>query len=102
MNYVIIHGIIIVRLLHLLEVPRKLGWHYPPLLPHHQGLAQSLLVLGVGGGGEHMHALGGHLPLRLSRLSCTNSIQFGRSVTSDSLQPHEPQHARPPCPSSTP
>ena len=28
--------------------------------------------------------------------------QFSRSVTSDSLRPHEPQHARPPCPSPTP
>ena len=29
-------------------------------------------------------------------------IQFSRSVVSDSLQPHEPQHARPPCPSPNP
>ena len=29
-----------------------------------------------------------------------NSIQFSRSVVSSSLRPHEPQHARPPCPSS--
>ena len=29
-------------------------------------------------------------------------LQFSRSVTSNSLQPHEPQHARPPCPSPTP
>ena len=28
-------------------------------------------------------------------------IQFSCSVVSDSLQPHEPQHARPPCPSPT-
>ena len=28
--------------------------------------------------------------------------QFSRSVASDSLRPHEPQHARPPCPSPTP
>ena len=28
--------------------------------------------------------------------------QFSSSVMSDSLQPHEPQHARPPCPSPTP
>ena len=27
------------------------------------------------------------------------SVQFSRSVMSDSLRPHEPQHARPPCPS---
>ena len=31
----------------------------------------------------------------------TISVQFSRSVTSDSLQPHESQHARPPCPSPT-
>ena len=30
------------------------------------------------------------------------SVQFSRSVVSDSLRPHEPQHARPPCPSPTP
>ena len=30
------------------------------------------------------------------------SVQFSRSVLSDSLQPHESQHARPPCPSPTP
>ena len=28
-------------------------------------------------------------------------IQFSCSVVSDSLRPHEPQHARPPCPSPT-
>ena len=28
--------------------------------------------------------------------------QFSRSVVSDSLRPHELQHTRPPCPSSTP
>ena len=30
------------------------------------------------------------------------SVQFSRSVLSDSLRPHELQHARPPCPSQTP
>ena len=30
------------------------------------------------------------------------SVQFSRSVMSDPLQPHESQHARPPCPSPTP
>ena len=29
-------------------------------------------------------------------------IQFSHSVMSDSLQPHEPQHTRPTCPSPTP
>ena len=31
-----------------------------------------------------------------------SSVQFSCSVKSDSLWPHEPQHARPPCPSPTP
>ena len=30
------------------------------------------------------------------------SVQFSRSVVSDSLWPHEPQHTRPPYPSPTP
>ena len=30
------------------------------------------------------------------------SVQFSCSVVSDSLRPHEPWHARPPCPSPTP
>ena len=30
------------------------------------------------------------------------SVQFSRSVVSDSLRPHQLQHARPPCPSPTP
>ena len=39
-------------------------------------------------------------------LSCTyrgiRSDQISRSVVSDSLQPHESQHVRPPCPSPAP
>ena len=31
-----------------------------------------------------------------------SSVQFSRSVVSDSLWPHESQHTRPPCPSQTP
>ena len=31
-----------------------------------------------------------------------SSVQFWRSVASDSLRPHESQHTRPPCPSPTP
>ena len=32
----------------------------------------------------------------------SGSLQFSHSVVSDSLQTHESQHARPPCPSPTP
>ena len=31
-----------------------------------------------------------------------SSVQFSRSVVSNSLRPREPQHTRPPCPSPTP
>ena len=31
-----------------------------------------------------------------------SSVQFSRSVMSDSFRLHESQHARPPCPSPTP
>ena len=35
-------------------------------------------------------------------LILSTSVQFSCSVVSDSLRPHELQHARPPCPSPTP
>ena len=35
-----------------------------------------------------------------AKLFC--SVQFSRSVLSNSLRPHERQHARPPCPTPTP
>ena len=45
--------------------------------------------------------------IQLSHLYMTtrktiSSVQFSHSVVSDSLRPHESQHARPPCPSPTP
>ena len=36
---------------------------------------------------------------RLRIVNKLHSVQFSRSVMSDSLRPHGPQHARPPCPS---
>ena len=41
-------------------------------------------------------------PKKKNAKHCSGSVQFSRSVVSDSLQPHESQHARPPCPSPTP
>ena len=39
---------------------------------------------------------------RKYHILCKHSVQFSRSVLSNSLQPHELQHARPPYPSPTP
>ena len=41
------------------------------------------------------------LPARILEWAAV-SVQFSRSVVSDSLRPYESQHARPPCPSPTP
>ena len=37
-----------------------------------------------------------------AKFMCVCSVQFSRSVVSNSLRPHELQHTRPPCPSPTP
>ena len=43
-----------------------------------------------------------HILSELSTMTHPSSVQFSRSVVSNSLRPHELQHARPPCPSPTP
>ena len=42
------------------------------------------------------------IPIIFSDHNAVSSVQFSLSVMSDSLQPHEPQHTRPPCPLPTP
>ena len=43
-----------------------------------------------------------HFRLLCNIVQVISSVQFSSSVMSDSLWPHELQHARPPCPSPTP
>ena len=47
-------------------------------------------------------ACGGHISIPMPAPDNTSSVQFSHSVVSDSLRPHELQHARPPYPSPTP
>ena len=42
------------------------------------------------------------LYLSVNKPSQVGSVQFSRSVVSNSMRPHESQQARPPCPSPTP
>ena len=42
------------------------------------------------------------LEVKIMNRNKISSVQFSRSVVSNSLQTHESQHARPPCPSPTP
>ena len=62
-----------------------LAWNIP-WTEEPQGL-QSMQRVGHNWATEHIHKY---------------SVQFSHSVMSDSLRPHESQHARPPCPSPTP
>ena len=50
----------------------------------------------------HAHAHTHTYIMHISTLMYIRSEQISRSVMSDSLRPHESQHARPPCPSPTP
>ena len=43
-----------------------------------------------------------HISLFNCLQSSSHSVQFSRSILSNSLGPHEPQHIRPPYPSTTP
>ena len=61
--------------------------------------------LGADCGSDH-ELLIAKFRLKLKKVEKTtrpfSSVQFSRSVMSDSLWPYEPQHTRPPCPSPTP
>ena len=52
--------------------------------------------------GDYSHKIKRRLLLEIKAMTNLSSVQFSRSVVSDSLQPHESQHARPPCPSTIP
>ena len=54
---------------------------------------------------RRMKKVGLKLNIQKTRIMASNpfsSVQFSRSVMSNSLRPHELQHTRPPCPSPTP
>ena len=77
-------------------------------LLHWQAGSLPLNTLGSPGWGYHLLNLKRTSPSYLHPLKYCLKIgdrtffRFSRSVVSDSLWPHEPQHARPPCPSPTP
>ena len=74
----------------------SLSFAWLPTLPQPR-LQEYWKTLG-GKVGEFCKVAMSHLP----RVEVSNwGLQFSRSVMSNSLQPHEPQYARPPCPSPT-
>ena len=56
----------------------------------------------ITAGGDCSHEIKRRLLLGRKAITNLSSVQFSHSVVSDSLQPHESQYARPPCPSPTP
>ena len=81
------HGISQARILELVAISFSKGFFQPMDQTHISSLAGGFFTTEPSG-----------KPLIL----CFSSVQFSSSVTSDSLRPHGLQHARPPCPSSTP
>ena len=60
------------------------------------------MLFGIEGKKQKIHELDCQMPNNTPRWLVHgqfHSVQFSRSVVSDSLRPHESQHARPPCPS---
>ena len=74
------------------------GVPFPPSgqLPNPEIEPQSLVSPTLAGGIQFIYNI------ILVSVVQHSSVQFTCSVVSDSLQPHELQHARPPCPSPTP
>ena len=66
-----------------------------------KGTAETLKERSAGDP-EYTEGSGPHGVPRMQGWWDVNSVQFSRSVVSDSLRPHGLQHARPPCPSPTP
>ena len=85
-----VHGILQERILEWVAVPSSRGCFQPK-----GGTLDCLL--------HFLHWQVNSLPLEPSGKQLRpGSVQFSCSVVSDSLQPHESQHTRPPCPSPTP
>ena len=90
----------------LFSLPLDVSWH-TDVMAAILGHKVTLRTLGCWNRKTDTEFLCG-LPLgflvckRITLQSSVSSVQFSRSVVSDSLRPHELQHARPPCPSPTP
>ena len=91
---------------HIPEVTQiHVHWVGDAIQPSHP-LLPSSLALTLSQHQDLFQWVGSSLPSggqSIGALACVfSSVQFSRLVVSDSLWPHEPQHARPPCPSPTP
>jgi len=88
------------RIAHQLTLNREI------ILDYLGGLNEVTTLLNAGDGGRkillYYIALLFYYLLCFIVINTISSVQFSRSVVSDSLRPHELQQARPACPSPTP
>ena len=73
--------------------PCDCSGHFVPMEPTHNVISGNWLLSPVVMFSKLTHTVALISPLFLFQFSCL--------VVSNSLRPHEPQHARPPCPSPT-
>ena len=70
------------------------------ITPRHPDSHSTTLTTRVGA--VRLHMTGPTFGVGCVWTSFVTAVQLSPSVVSDSLQPHESQHTRPPCPSPTP
>ena len=92
-------------LFYFCQFPRALGLMYPIRFLFTFSLFCSYFLCGIYYiSNLVLKSEGAHTGLQMKKKlqEKLSSVQFSRSVVSNSLRPHESQHARPPCPSPTP
>ena len=92
-----------------INFPRNSNRGFPKACPGYKYITPDILLMASSGGGWCWDEQGWREPMEVWGKRKTlpwgedpdavqfSSVQFSRSVVSDSLRPHESQHARPPC-----
>ena len=85
-----VHGILQARILERVTIPFSRGSSWPGDWTLFSCIAGRFFTVWAAREAQNIHSVQ------------FSSVQFSSSVVSNSLRPHESQHARPPCPSPTP
>ena len=95
-----VHGILQARIMEWVAIPFSRGTSRPRIKPRSPAMQADFLPSEPPGKPELTRSNSNFLFDNYTIIVL--SVQFSHSVVSNSLQPHESQHARPPCPSPTP
>ena len=100
-----VHGILQARIMEWVAIPFSRGTSWPRIKPRSPAMQADFLPSEPPGKPELTRNNSNFLFDNYTIIVLSvqfSSVQFSHSVMSDSLRPHELQHARPPCPSPTP